>query len=119
MDVDSQSNPTDAVTLAIKSLAARCRQLDADAARLEGHIDTITATAAPKLRAVYGVGPDTVAILLTAIGDNPGPDQQRRDRESGKRKLIDGPRDRKQREEAQKMFKQFLPPGQNPQTPGR
>jgi hypothetical protein len=42
-----------------------------------------------------------------------------RDRESGKRKLIDGPRDRKHREEAQKTFKQFLSPGQNPQTRGQ
>jgi transposase len=31
----------------------------------------VTATAAPQLRAVYGVGPDTAATLLSAIGDNP------------------------------------------------
>ena len=41
------------------------------AAGLERHIDAITAVAAPELRAVYGVGPDTAATLLTAIGDNP------------------------------------------------
>jgi transposase len=63
--------PTDAVTVAIKSLATRCRELDTEAARLERHIDTITATAAPELRAIYGVGPDTAATLLTALGDNP------------------------------------------------
>ena len=28
-------------------------------------------TAAPNLGAVYGVGPDTAATLLAAIGDNP------------------------------------------------
>jgi transposase len=56
---------------AIKSLAARCQHLDAEAARLERHIDAVTATAAPRLRAVYGVGPDTAATLMTAIGDNP------------------------------------------------
>ena len=44
---------------------------DAEAAQLNRHIDTITATAAPQLRAVYGVGPDTAATLLSAIGDNP------------------------------------------------
>ena len=65
-------SPTDAITIAIRSLAARCRQLDAEAARLEHHIDTLTATATPQLRAVYGVGPDTAATLLAAIGDNPG-----------------------------------------------
>jgi transposase len=64
------STPTDAITNAIKSLAVRFRELDAEAAPLERHIDTITATAAPQLRAVYGVGPDT-ATLLSAIGDNP------------------------------------------------
>jgi transposase len=65
------TTPTDAITTAIKSLAARCQHLDAEVARLEHHLDTITATAAPLLRAVYGVGPDTAATLMTAIGDNP------------------------------------------------
>jgi transposase len=63
--------PTDAITTAIRSLAARCRELDIEAARLEDHIDTITATAAPQVQAVYGVGPDTAATLLAALGDNP------------------------------------------------
>jgi transposase len=62
--------PVDAITIAIRSLAARCRELDAEAARLEHHIDTITASTAPQLRAVYGVGPDTAATLMAAIGDN-------------------------------------------------
>jgi transposase len=68
---ETLTTPNDAVIVAIKSLAARCRELDTEAARLERHIDTITATAAPKLRAIYGVGPDTAATLLTALGDNP------------------------------------------------
>jgi hypothetical protein len=42
-----------------------------------------------------------------------------RSREAGTPELLEGPRDRKHREEAQKMFKQFLPPGQNPPTAGR
>ena len=41
-----------------------------------------------------------------------------RERESGNRTLLDGPRDRKQREDAQKMFERFGLPGQNPQTGG-
>ena len=65
------TSPADAMILTIKSLAARCLHLDAEAAQLNRHIDTITATAAPQLRAVYGVGPDTAATLLSAIGDNP------------------------------------------------
>jgi transposase len=67
---ETLSTPTDAVTVAIKSLSARCRELDTEAARLERYIDTITATAAPQLRAIYGVGPDTAATVLAAIGDN-------------------------------------------------
>jgi transposase len=62
--------PTDAIITSIRSLAARCQHLNAEAARLEHHIDTITAAAAPALRAVYGVGPDTAATLMAAIGDN-------------------------------------------------
>lgn len=42
-----------------------------------------------------------------------------RNRESGKRQLIDGPRDRKQREDAQKMLQRFMPQQPNPQPPGR
>ena len=64
------TSPTDAMILTIKSLATRCLHLDAEAAELERHIDAITATAAPQLRAVYGVGPDTAATLISAIGDN-------------------------------------------------
>lgn len=64
------STAIDALIIAVRSLAARCRQLDAEAQRLAHHLDTITATAAPRLRAVYGVGPDTAATLLSAIGDN-------------------------------------------------
>jgi transposase len=64
------ASPTDAMILTIKSLATRCLHLDAEAAELERHIDAITATAAPQLRAVYGVGPDTAATLISAIGDN-------------------------------------------------
>jgi transposase len=66
---ETLTTPSDAVIVAIKSLAARCHRLDTEAARLERH--TITATAAPELRAIYCVGPDTAATLLTALGDNP------------------------------------------------
>jgi transposase len=61
----------DGVAADAEVLAARCLHLDAEAAELSRHIDAITATAAPQLRAVYGVGPDTAATLLSTIGDNP------------------------------------------------
>lgn len=65
------STPIDAIKIALKSLATRCRELDAETDRLGRQIDAITATAAPELRATYGVGPDTAATLLSALGDNP------------------------------------------------
>jgi transposase len=71
MDVPQiPATPTDAIKIALKSLAIRCRDLDTEAQRLEHHIDAITATAAPALRNVYGVGPDCAATLLAAAGDN-------------------------------------------------
>ena len=61
------STRLDAITIAIRSFAARCSELDAEAHRLEHHIDIITATAAPHLCALYSVGPDTASTLLNAI----------------------------------------------------
>jgi len=55
------TTPTDAVKIALQSLAIRCRDSHADTERLGHQIDTITADSAPRLPAVYGVGPDTAA----------------------------------------------------------
>jgi len=55
----------------VKSLAQRCRQLDAETKALDIQIDHLSADACPPLRQVYGVGPDTAAALLVALGDNP------------------------------------------------
>ena len=65
------TTPTEAVTVAVKSLAQRCLQLDAEATALDKQIEALTAQACPELRQVYGVGPDTAATLLVALGDNP------------------------------------------------
>jgi transposase len=78
------TSPTDAMILAIRSLAARCLHLDAEAAELERHIDAITATAAPQLRAVYGVGPDTAATNHTRLHrPPPGPKAKPKTRSCG------------------------------------
>jgi transposase len=63
--------PTDAVKIALKSLATRCQELDIETEHLTRQIDALTAAAVPGLRAVYGVGPDCAATLLAAAGDNP------------------------------------------------
>jgi transposase len=65
------STPAEAVSNALKSLAERCLQLDAETKTLDTQIEALTAHACPSLRQVYGVGPDTAATLLVALGDNP------------------------------------------------
>ena len=62
---------TEAVTVAVKSLAQCCLQLDAETTALNKQIEALTAQACPELGQVYGVGPDTAATLLVALGDNP------------------------------------------------
>ena len=59
------------MSIAVKSLAERCLQLDAETKTLDTQIEALTDYACPALRQVYGVGPDTAATLLVALGDNP------------------------------------------------
>ena len=66
------TTPTTATTLALCGLARRYQHLDAEISHLTGALDQLTATAAPRLRALLGVGPDSAAALLVAAGDNPG-----------------------------------------------
>jgi transposase len=70
MDPDRLATPTAAATLALGGLARRYQHLDAEITLLTGTLDQLTATAAPKLRALLGVGPDSAAALLIAAGDN-------------------------------------------------
>jgi transposase len=58
--------------LALSGLARRCQHLDAEISLLTANLDRLTATTAPKLRALLGVGPDSAAALLICAGDNPG-----------------------------------------------
>jgi transposase len=66
------ATPTAATMLAMGGLARRCQHLEAEISLLTGTLDQLTAAAAPKLRALLGVGPDSAAALLTCAGDNPG-----------------------------------------------
>ena len=70
LDPGTLATPTAAVTLALGGLARRCQHLDAEITLLTSTLDQLTATAAPKLRALLGVGPDSAAALLIAAGDN-------------------------------------------------
>jgi transposase len=61
----------DAYPVALATLAHRYQQLTTQISALDRQLDTLTAAAAPRLRATPGVGPQTAATLLTAAGDNP------------------------------------------------
>ena len=65
------TSPTAAAKSALRALARRAAALRAEAAGILRQLDTLTKAAAPRLRALYGIGPDGAAALLTAAGDNP------------------------------------------------
>jgi predicted transposase YbfD/YdcC len=55
----------------LRTLAHRYQALSAELAVLDAELDRLTATAAPKLVALFGVGSDSAGALLVAAGDNP------------------------------------------------
>jgi transposase len=64
-------DPRAATKLAMRSVARRHRQLSEEIAELEGQIARLVSETVPALTALRGVGIDTAASLLVAIGDNP------------------------------------------------
>jgi transposase len=70
LDPGTLTTPTAAATLALAGLARRYQHLNAEISLLTRSLDQLTATAAPKLRALLGVGPDSAAALLICAGDN-------------------------------------------------
>jgi transposase len=57
---------------ALRELGRRVEFLDAQIERLDELIVPLVTARAPALLALYGVGPDTAALLLIAAGDHPG-----------------------------------------------
>jgi transposase len=64
--------PGYATRIALRELARRAEFLDGQLERLDALIVPLVTAHAPGLLAVYGVGPDTAAMLLIAAGDRPG-----------------------------------------------
>ena len=64
-------NPTTAAKYALRSLACRYRQLSREIHNLKGELSRLTRAASPALSGVFGIGPDTAANLLVAVGSNP------------------------------------------------
>ncbi len=58
--------------IALRELGRRAQFLDRQLERLDELIVPLVTARAPRLLALYGVGPDTAAMLLTAAGDHPG-----------------------------------------------
>jgi transposase len=56
---------------ALRSLARRWQQLDAEVRELDVDLKHLAALAAPRLLAEPGIGPETAAKLLIVAGDNP------------------------------------------------
>jgi transposase len=65
-------SPTTAAKQALRSLAHRNLALGAEVKEHDEAIGRLVSGAAPELLAAFGVGPDSAATLLVAVGDNPG-----------------------------------------------
>ena len=60
-----------ATQMAVRELARRAQFLDSQLERLDALIVPLVTAHAPALLAVYGIGPDTAAMLLVTAGDQP------------------------------------------------
>ncbi|UKY48572.1 IS110 family transposase [Streptomyces inhibens] len=72
LNAAQDTSPEAATRRTLRLLARRVMHLTEEIADLTARITTAIDACAPKLLNVYGVGPDTAAALLTAVGDNPG-----------------------------------------------
>jgi transposase len=60
-----------AIRIALRELGRRAEFLDAQLDRLDDLIIPLVTARAPGLLSLYGIGPDTAALLLIAAGDHP------------------------------------------------
>lgn len=65
------TDPVEATKTALRRLARRIGQLTEEITDADTDLDRLTATTAPTLRALPGVGPTVAAQLLITCGDNP------------------------------------------------
>ena len=65
------TTPTAATKAALRTLARRWQQLQAELDRLDNQLQELVSAAAPTLVALPGVGVDTAGQLLVTAGDNP------------------------------------------------
>ena len=65
------TTPTAATKAALRTLARRWQQLQAELTQLDNQLQVLVSAAAPTLVALPGVGVDTAGQLLVTAGDNP------------------------------------------------
>ena len=65
------SSPTASAKHAVRSLARRWLDLDAEVKAHDEHLTRLTAERAPELVGSFGIGADTAAEMLLIVGDNP------------------------------------------------
>lgn len=70
-DMDRLHEPTQALKLALRSVAQRADALAVEARQLNRQLVALTTRAAPATSAIFALGPDTTSALLVSIGDNP------------------------------------------------
>jgi transposase len=68
---NDRTDVVNANKLAMRSLARRVRDIDAEVAEIDAVLGPLVSATAPDLVALHGVGPDTAGALLVAAGDNP------------------------------------------------
>jgi transposase len=70
-DTAALADPTNATSVALRSLARRTRELRREAQELKKQLALLVGAVAPRTSDVFGLGPDTAAALLVTVGDNP------------------------------------------------
>jgi transposase len=65
------SDVEEATKFALRSMARRYQHLSEEIGKLDEQLNRVVSEVAPELVAVEGIGTDTAASLLIAVGDNP------------------------------------------------
>jgi transposase len=71
VDEDRLHDPDQATAAALRAIARRVQLFNAEIAEADRRLSATVAKTAPRLSALYGVGPDVAGQLLATAGDNP------------------------------------------------
>ena len=71
VDDEQMADPAEATRAALRAIAQRVQHLDAEGAQADQRLRPVVAKTAPRLSALFGVGPEVAGQLLATAGDNP------------------------------------------------